>query len=178
MKNKKSTFWQDFKKFITRGNVLDLAIGVVIGGAFGKITTGLVNYIINPFIGLFIKEGDMDSIRTVISEAVVNEAGEVVTPEVAILWGKWFQTILDFLIISFCLFLILRIFMRAKNTLEAEKIEAEKKKAAEAAAKAAEEKAAAEEAAKVIAEKQAALDASILKQEALLTEIRDLMKNK
>ena len=53
--NKKSTFFKDFKAFISKGSVVDMAVGVVIGGAFGKIVTGLVNYIINPVVGLFVK---------------------------------------------------------------------------------------------------------------------------
>ena len=75
-----------------------MAVGVVIGASFGKIVTGLVNYIINPFVGIFVKSGNLDSIKTVISKAVVDEAGNVVTPENAILWGTWIQTIIDFLI--------------------------------------------------------------------------------
>lgn len=78
-------FIEDFKKFIFKGNVIDMAVGVVIGASFGKIVTGLVNYIINPFVGIFVKSGNLDSIKTVISKAVVDEAGNVVTPENAIL---------------------------------------------------------------------------------------------
>lgn len=176
---KKSTFWADFKKFITKGNVVDMAVGVVIGGSFSKIINGLVNYIINPFIGIFMRSGDLDSIKTVITPAEVDELGNVVVKEVAILWGTWFQTILDFLITAFCIFTVLRILMKAKETLEADKIAKAEAKAKEEEEKAAAEQAAAEQAAKeaadAIAEKQARLDASILKQEELLAEIRDLM---
>ena len=122
-------FIEDFKKFIFKGNVIDMAVGVVIGASFGKIVTGLVNYIINPFVGIFVKSGNLDSIKTVISKAVVDEAGNVVTPENAILWGTWIQTIIDFLLTALCIFIVLRILMKAKNTLERKKIEAEKKKA-------------------------------------------------
>ena len=66
---KKSTFMQDFKAFITKGNIIDMAVGVVIGGSFGKIVTGLVNYIINPFVAMFVQTGSLDSIKTVIKEA-------------------------------------------------------------------------------------------------------------
>ena len=186
----KSTFFKDFKAFITKGNVIDMAVGVVIGGSFGKIVTGLVNYIINPFVGIFLKSGSLDSIKTIIVEgveaqdAVLNEAGEVVTPaveavaEVAILWGTWFQTILDFLITAFCIFIVLRIIMVIKKRAERKELEAAEKKAAEE--KAAADKAAAEAAvaAAAAAEKQARLDESVLKQEALLTEIKELLKNK
>ena len=88
---KKEPFFQAFKKFITRGNVIDMAVGVVIGGSFGKIVSGLVNYVINPFVGLFVKSGDMDSIKTVITREVteiVDGVETVVTPEVAILWAS------------------------------------------------------------------------------------------
>ena len=124
MVKKKSTFFADFKKFVSRGNVIDMATGVVIGASFNKIVTGLVNYVINPFVGIFIKDGDLDSIKTIITPAVVDAEGKVITPEVAILWGTWLQTILDFLIVAFCLFLILRVVMRTKNMLEADQIAA------------------------------------------------------
>ena len=84
MAKKKSTFGADFKKFISRGNVVDMAVGVVVGGAFSKIVTGFVNYIINPFVGIFLKSGSLDSIKTVITPEELNEAGEVVKAEVAL----------------------------------------------------------------------------------------------
>ncbi len=183
MAKTKEPFFQAFKKFITKGNVLDMAVGVVVGGSFSKIVNGLVNYIINPFVGIFIKGGSLDSIKTIITPEEVDAiTGEVLTKEVAILWGTWLQTILDFLIVSLCIFTMVRLIVRVREALEHEKIEAEEAKAKEAAEKAATEKAAADaaaaEAAKALAEKQAQLDASVLKQEALLCEIRDLLKNK
>lgn len=178
MAKKKSTFWKDFKAFISRGNVVDMAVGVVVGGSFSKIVTGLVNNIINPAVNLVMKKGGLDSIKTIITDAVIDEAGKIVTPEVAILWGTWLQTILDFLITAFCVFVMVRIITKIRNGLEYKKIEEEKEKAEEAKKKAEAEKAAAAEAAKLAAEKQAALDASILEQAKLLAEIRDLMKNK
>lgn len=177
-KKKKSSFWKDFKAFITRGNVVDMAVGVVVGGSFSKIVTGLVNYVINPFVGMFIKSGSLDGVKTVITPEVLDAEGAVVTAEVAILWGTWLQTIIDFLITAFCIFVVLRILMKAKDKLE-------EKKTAEAAEKAAAEKAEADRkaaeaaaAAAATAEKQAQLDASILEQAKLLAEIRDLMKSK
>lgn len=179
---KKSTFWADFKKFITRGNVIDMAVGVVVGGAFSKIVTGLVNYIINPFIGIFMQQGSLDDIKTVITPAVLNDAGEVVTKEVAILWGTWLQTIIDFIIVALCIFLVVRIITGVRNKLEEKKKEEEAAAKAEADAKAAAEKAAADEAAAasaaVAAEKQAKLEAAILNQEKLLSEICTVLKNK
>lgn len=175
---KKGSFFKDFKAFITRGNVIDMAVGVVIGGSFGKIVTGLVNYIINPFIGIFMKGGSLDSIKTVITPAVLDEAGEVTTPEVAILWGTWLQTIIDFLIVAFCIFVVLRVIMKAQKIMDAKKIAEAEAKAKEEEEKAKAAKEAADAAAAALAEKQAALDASVLAQEKLLCEIRDLLKNK
>ncbi len=177
---KKSTFWEDFKKFITKGNVIDMAVAVVIGGAFGKITTGLVNYIITPLTSIFLGEIDLTGVKTVLVPAVLDEAGEVATPEVAILWGQWIQTIIDFLIIAFVIFVVLRIIMNVKNKLG-------EKEAAAAALAAAEAKAiadaeAAEKAEKAAAE-QARLEArenefyaNVAKQAELLAEIRDAVK--
>ena len=182
MPRTKEPFFQAFKKFITKGNVLDMAVGVVVGGSFSKIVNGLVNYIINPFVGIFIKGGSLDSLKTVISPEVLDEAGEVASAEVAILWGTWLQTIIDFLIVALCIFTMVRLIVRLREALEHEKLEKEA-----AAAKAADDKAAAEkaetdkkaaEAAAALEAKQAALDASILAQEKLLSEIRDLLKNK
>ena len=178
MAKQKGTFWKDFKAFISRGNVVDMAVGVVVGGSFSKIVTGLVNNIINPAVNLVMKTGGLDSIKTIITEAVIDEAGKIVTPEVAILWGTWIQTILDFLITAFCVFVMVRVITKIRNGLEYKKNEEDKAKAEEAKKKAEAEKAAAAEAAKLAAEKQAALDASIIEQAKLLAEIRDLMKNK
>lgn len=171
-------FIEDFKKFIFKGNVIDMAVGVVIGASFGKIVTGLVNYIINPFVGIFVKSGNLDSIKTVISMAVVDEAGNVVTPENAILWGTWIQTIIDFLLTALCIFIVLRILMKAKNTLEHKKIEAEKKKAEEEEAKAKAEKEAADAAAKAAEERQTLIEDSIIRQAELLENIRVLLEKK
>ena len=168
-------FFSEFKKFISKGNVIDMAVGVVIGGSFGKIVTGLVNYIINPFVGLFIKDGSLDTIKTVINKATytIDDAGvkTLKTPEVAILWGTWLQTIIDFLITALCIFVVITVISRGRARLEA-------KKTAEEAAKKAEADAKAKAEADALAAKQAALDASVLQQAELLTEIRDLLKNK
>lgn len=171
-------FIEDFKKFIFKGNVIDMAVGVVIGASFGKIVTGLVNYIINPFVGIFVKSGNLDSVKTVISKEVLDEAGNVVTPENAILWGTWIQTIIDFLLTALCIFIVLRILMKAKNTLERKKIEAEKKKAEEEEAKAKAEKEAADAAAKAAEERQTLIEDSIIRQAELLENIRVLLEKK
>lgn len=179
-------FMDEFKKFIMKGNVVDMAVGVVIGGSFGKIVTGLVNYIINPFVGIFVKSGNLDSLKTVIHpavEEVLDDAGNVVTAasaEVAILWGTWLQTIIDFLITALCIFIVLRVITKVRNQLERKKNEEEAaaKKEAEEKAKAEKEAAdaAAAAAAAEAAAKQEAFNKSIMQQETLLAEIRDILK--
>ena len=176
MAKKKSTFGADFKKFISRGNVVDMAVGVVVGGAFSKIVTGFVNYIINPFVGIFLKSGSLDSIKTVITPEELNEAGEVVTAEVALLWGTWAQTIIDFLIIAFCIFCVVRVINKIRDKAN-EKETLAKAEADAAAKKAADEKAAVEAAAaKAKADEEAAFRASIMKQTELLAEISKSLK--
>ena len=109
---------------------------------------------------------------------MVDEAGNVVTPENAILWGTWIQTIIDFLLTALCIFIVLRILMKAKNTLEHKKIEAEKKKAEEEEAKAKTEKEAADAAAKAAEERQTLIEDSIIRQAELLENIRVLLEKK
>lgn len=175
---KKSSFWSDFKKFISKGNVVDMAVGVVIGGAFGKIVTGLVNYIINPVVSLITGSGkDLDSLKTVlVPEKIVNEVVE--QKEIAILWGTWIQTIIDFLIVAFCIFLVLRLITKARATLERKKLAAEEAKAAEDAAKAEAEKKAAAEVAAAAAARQTQIEESLLNQGKLLEKICEAVSKK
>ncbi|MCQ2426911.1 MAG: large conductance mechanosensitive channel protein MscL [Clostridia bacterium] len=166
---KKSTFWADFKAFITRGNVIDMAVGVVVGGAFGKITSGLVSYIISPVIGLITGGVDLASVKTVLVEEIKDAAGEITQAEVAIQWGMWIQTIIDFIIVAFCIFCVVRLIAKMNKKLN-EKKEAEKAAAdAAAAEKAAADKAAADAAA---AEKEA--ENKALRQ--AIFDIRDSLK--
>jgi len=166
-------FWADFKKFITKGNIIDMATGVVVGGAFGKITTGLVNNIIMPLISLVVGGLNVNDWKWVIKEAVLDETGAVVTAETAVLYGAFIQTIIDFLLTAFCIFVVLRIIVNAKARLNADEIAAaeEKKKAEEAAAKA---KADEEAAAKAAAEAKAKADAE--EQLQLLRDIAASLK--
>ena len=128
----KSTFFKDFKAFISKGNIIDMAVGVIIGGAFGKIITSLVNDIVMPPIGLAIGGVAFSDLKAVISEPVLNEAGEVVKEAVTINYGNFIQLILEFLIIALCVFLVLRGIMKAKALAEKAK-KKEEEKAAEPA---------------------------------------------
>ena len=102
-------FFNEFKTFAMRGNVIDLAVGVVIGGAFGKITTSIVNDIIMPIIGVLTGGLNFGDWKIVLKEAVVDaHLGEVVTPEVAITFGNTIAVILDFIIIAFAVFCLVK----------------------------------------------------------------------
>lgn len=170
-KEKKGGFWSDFKAFITRGNVVDMAVGVVIGGAFSKIVTGLVNYVINPCVGMLTNGSNLDDWKTVLKAGVdATETAEAV-PEVAILWGTWIQTIIDFLLVAFCIFVVLRVMMTAKNKLEHKKLAEAEAEAAAAKEKADAEAAAAAAAAEAAAARQTAIEDAILNQEKLLAEL-------
>lgn len=100
-------FWQEFKEFAVKGNVIDMAIGVIIGGAFGKIVTSLVNDVIMPPLGVLLNNVNFSDLKYVLSEAIM-EGDTVVKPEAAIMYGQFIQTIIDFLIIALCIFSVIK----------------------------------------------------------------------
>ncbi len=119
---KKKGFVAEFKEFISRGNVLDMAVGVIIGGAFGKISTSLVNDVIMPAISMLTGGIDFSSWKVVLKAAVAGADG-VIDPatEVAIRYGTFLATILDFLIIAFAVFCLIKginAFRRKKTEPE------------------------------------------------------------
>ena len=132
--------FKDFKKFAFKGNVIDLAVGVIIGGAFGKIVTSVVNNIIMPPIGVLTGGVDFTDLKLVIKEAT--EEAEAVTLN----YGQSIQDVVDFLIIAFCIFLMVKGIAALTRKKEEEKA-AEPAPAPEPSA-----------------------------EEKLLTEIRDLLK--
>ncbi len=111
-------FFQDFKAFAMKGNVVDMAVGVIIGGAFGKIVSSLVNDIIMPVVGVFTGGVDFKNLTYVLHEATVNEAGETVAEAVTLNYGMFIQNIVDFLIIAFSIFVALRVIMKFKKQEE------------------------------------------------------------
>jgi large conductance mechanosensitive channel len=142
-KEKTKGFFTEFKEFAMRGNVVDLAVGVVIGGAFGKITSSVVNDIIMPLISMITGGIDFSQWKIVLKEAVV-ENGEEVAAAVSVNYGTLISTILDFIIIAFAVFCMIK----ALNSFHRKK----------------------EEAPPAPPEPSA--------EEKLLTEIRDLLKEK
>ncbi len=117
MKEKKG-FFGEFKEFIARGNVMDMAVGVIIGGAFGKISTSLVNDVIMPGISMLTGGVDFSGWKLVLKEAVI-ESGEEIAAAVSINYGNFLATILDFLIIAFAVFCLIK----GINTLHRKKEE-------------------------------------------------------
>lgn len=118
MKFKKTrSLINEFKEFIMRGNVIDMAVGVIVAGAFGKITTSLVNDVFMPFIGWLIGGFDLSQLNIVLAPETVDAAG-VVTPAVTIGIGTFLVTIIDFLIIAAIVFMIIKVFAKAKELSE------------------------------------------------------------
>ena len=150
----KNNFLQDFKAFAMKGNVVDMAVGVIIGGAFGKIVTSVVNDLFMPVIGMLVGGVNFTDLKLTLKDAVperLNEAGEVIqaaVPAVTLNYGNFLQQTFDFLIIAFSIFLFISLIKKVT----------EKKKVEEAPAPAPAPEPSAEE--------------------KLLTEIRDLLKNK
>lgn len=145
-------FMGEFKAFIARGNVLDMAVGVIIGGAFGKISTSLVNDVIMPLISVLTGGVDFSNWKIVLKAAVAGADGAIdASTEIAIRYGAFLATILDFLIIAFAVFLMLKAINGFHDKL-----------------KKAEEEAPAKEPA----------PPEPSNEEKLLTEIRDLLKEK
>ena len=104
---KTTGFMAEFRKFIARGNVLDMAVGVIIGGAFGKISTSLVNDVLMPAISMLTGGIDFTDWKLVLKEAVV-ENGEEIAAAVPINYGAFLSTVLDFLIIAFAVFCLVK----------------------------------------------------------------------
>lgn len=117
-------FIKDFKSFAMRGNVMDLAVAVVIGGAFGKIVTAMVDDIIMPFVGLITGGGKFTDRFLVLKSAKEGDTYETLVQARAaganvLAYGNFIQTIVDFLIIAFCIFLVIRTMEKLKKKEEA-----------------------------------------------------------
>lgn len=173
-------FFADFKKFITKGNVLDLAVAVVISTAFNAIVNGLVKYIITPCVTYVTNGKSIEEWEYILQKEVLDAEGAVEIAEISIQYGLWLQAIVDFLIVALSIFVAVRIIRKAERAMNAKKIIMEEKalaaKKAEEDAKAA---AVAEAAAKAAAEEQAALAefyANIKEQSELLRDIRESLK--
>ncbi|MCI0522842.1 MAG: large-conductance mechanosensitive channel protein MscL [Bacteroidales bacterium] len=116
---------KEFKDFAMKGNVVDMAVGIIIGASFGKIVTSLVNDVLMPPLGILLGRVDFSQLKVVIQkgQAAVMDGAAVVTPavdQVAISYGAFIQTIIDFIIVAFCIFLIIKAMNKAMARKEAE----------------------------------------------------------
>ena len=147
------SFLSDFKAFAMRGNVIDMAVGVIIGGSFGKIVTSVVNDIIMPPLGLLVGGVNFTDLKLVMKPAVINEAGVEEVAAVTLNYGNFLQQTFDFLIIAFSIFLFISLIKRLSERMKKEE--------------------------EVVAPAPApAPDPEPTNEEKLLAEIRDLLKNK
>ena len=144
-------FINEFKAFILRGNVVDMAVGVVVGNSFKNISTSLVNDVIMPAIGMLLGKVNFAELKIVLQEAVVAADGTELAAEVAIRYGAFIQTIVDFLIVAAAVFVMIKVFALLTEKRKQEEV--------------------VEEAPVVVEEPKPT-------SEDLLTEIRDLLKAK
>lgn len=110
--------WKEFKTFILRGNVIDLAVAVVIGAAFGKIVTALVDNVIMPCIGVLTAGVDFADMKIILQKGELDAAGEAVKSEIAIGYGMLINTIIQFIIVAFFIFLIVKGINAARARAE------------------------------------------------------------
>ncbi len=167
-------FFKEFKEFISRGNVLDMAVGIIVGGAFTAIITALVNHILTPLINWIPGADNTGALQVVLRKAVLDAEGNTITNALIIDFGAVISAIVTFLITAFVLFLIIKtinsIRAGSKKVAEKQKKAIEKKlKKGEITAEEAEKQQAAVEAAPVEA-------APVETTDDLLREIRDLLK--
>lgn len=145
-------FLKEFKAFALKGNVVDMAVGVIIGGAFGKIVSSLVNDILMPPIGMLLGNVDFKDLKinlATIKDAAVSVVNEGAVPSEPVYWnyGAFLQQCIDFAILAFCVFMLVKLMNHLSNLRKKE-------------------------------EEKPAVPAAPSKEEQLLTEIRDLLKNK
>lgn len=112
------SFISEFKQFAMRGNVVDMAVGIIIGGAFGKIVSSVVNDIVMPPIGVLIGGVDFNDLSFTLKSAVSGAGGEVVTPAVTLNYGNFLQTTFDFIIIAFAIFMMIKAMNKMKKSEE------------------------------------------------------------
>ena len=111
-------FIKEFKTFAVKGNMIDMAVGIIIGAAFGKIITSLVNDIIMPPLGALIGGIDFASFKVLIKAAELNEAGETITEAVTLNYGNFIQTAVDFLIVALAIFMAIKAINKLKKKEE------------------------------------------------------------
>lgn len=109
---------KEFRDFIMTGNVVDLAVAVILAGAVGLVVTGFTNDIIMPIVGHFAGGVDFADFKFVLDPAVIGADGEVTTPENAVMYGKWINTIINLIIVGFVLFMMVKAYGKVRKKKE------------------------------------------------------------
>ncbi|WP_070138055.1 large conductance mechanosensitive channel protein MscL [Crocinitomix algicola] len=109
---------KEFRDFIMTGNVLELSIAVILAGVVKEVVTGFTNLIMMPFIGHFTGGMDFSDFKIVLSEAIMDAEGTITTPENAILYGQWINTIINLIIVGFVLFMVVKGYNKLKKKKE------------------------------------------------------------
>ena len=107
--------WKEFKNFIMTGNVIDLAVAVLLAGAMGLVVNGFVNDIMMPFVGHFSGGLDFADMKVVLDDAVIAADGTVTKAENAVMYGKWINAIINLIIVGFVLFMIVKAYNKTKK---------------------------------------------------------------
>lgn len=111
--------FKEFKEFAMKGNLIDMAIAFVMGGAFGKLVSGFIDGIVMPIIGKITAGVDFKSLKFILSEAKIDASGKVIAAEAAIKYGEFITIFIDFILIAFFMFLIVKAINKAKRKQEA-----------------------------------------------------------
>lgn len=111
--------WKEFKAFAMRGNVIDMAVGIIIGAAFGKIVNSLVNDVLMPPLGLLLGQMDFSEFSVTLRDKVVSETGQVVSEAVKINYGMFINTVVNFVIVAAAIFALIKVMNMAKRKEEA-----------------------------------------------------------
>lgn len=110
---------KEFRNFIMTGNVVDLAVAVILGGAVGLVVTGFTNDMIMPIIGHFTGGMDFADMKWILDPAVIGPDGEIIEPENAVMYGKWVNSLINLVIVGFILFLIVKGYTKVRKKKEA-----------------------------------------------------------
>lgn len=108
----------EFKKFITGGNVIEFAVAFIMAGAIGAVAKGFVTHIVMPFVGIFTGGISFADKKQILSEAVIDPSGKIITPENAILYGAWLDSIMNLIIVGFVMFVMVKTYNKTKKKEE------------------------------------------------------------
>ncbi|HPL92713.1 MAG TPA: large-conductance mechanosensitive channel protein MscL [bacterium] len=123
--------FQEFKEFAVKGNIMDLAVAVIIGGAFGKIVTSLVNDIIMPFFGFIMGGVKFTNLKWVMKDAIIGNDGAVIKEAISLNYGNFIQSTVDFLVIAWSIFIMIKILNKVRRKQEKEETVKENKESKE-----------------------------------------------